>query len=193
MRTLRLAARLLEALFLRLPPEIRAHPGTYFGIGGVILLLDLVTGIQLQVSLLLFFPVALCSWYCGRGSGFTLAVVLSLGRLLIALYAEANIPLLYFLANTAIRLGVLSGIALLTVRAREALQLQERVRILEGILPMCSFCKNIRDEGGRWTRVESYISDRSTAQFSHGVCPDCARQHYGIDLNPGSEGQRTSG
>ncbi len=53
-----------------------------------------------------------------------------------------------------------------------------RIRKLEGILPICAHCKRIRDESGKWTQVERYISERSEAAFSHGVCPDCAREYY---------------
>jgi len=48
-----------------------------------------------------------------------------------------------------------------------------RVRQLHGLLPICSYCKKIRDDRNYWQQVESYISSHSDAQFSHGVCPDC--------------------
>lgn len=49
---------------------------------------------------------------------------------------------------------------------------------LHGLLPICAHCKKIRDDQGYWQRVEAYISSRSAATFSHGVCPDCIREHY---------------
>lgn len=48
-----------------------------------------------------------------------------------------------------------------------------QVRQLQGILPICGYCKNIRDDGDYWQRVESYISKHSEAKFSHAICPDC--------------------
>lgn len=54
----------------------------------------------------------------------------------------------------------------------------EHIRRLEGILPICSHCKKIRDEAGEWTQLERYIMMHSGAQFSHGVCPQCAQQFY---------------
>jgi PAS domain S-box-containing protein len=60
-------------------------------------------------------------------------------------------------------------------------ELQEalaKVEQLEGILPICSFCKKIRDEDGKWQVMETYIGTRSRVEFSHGFCPDCARKHY---------------
>jgi DNA-binding response OmpR family regulator len=62
--------------------------------------------------------------------------------------------------------------------AERIVQLTERVRTLEGILPMCAYCRRIRDERGRYQGLEEYVSDKTPAQFSHGVCPDCAKKHF---------------
>lgn len=53
-----------------------------------------------------------------------------------------------------------------------------RIKYLEGIVPICSFCKKIR-HGEDWKSLEEYISSHSEALFSHGVCPECAKKHYG--------------
>lgn len=52
------------------------------------------------------------------------------------------------------------------------------VKVLRGMLPICSICKNIRDDKGYWKRIESYIQQHSEAEFSHSICPDCAKKHY---------------
>jgi GAF domain-containing protein len=52
-------------------------------------------------------------------------------------------------------------------------QQQKLMKTLRGILPICGGCKRIRDESGYWHPLEEYISARSNADFSHGVCPDC--------------------
>jgi sigma-B regulation protein RsbU (phosphoserine phosphatase) len=57
--------------------------------------------------------------------------------------------------------------------AERVLSLQAEVKQLEGLLPICSYCKKIRDEGEAWVRLESYIEQRTDAEFSHGICPDC--------------------
>ncbi|MBA3029654.1 MAG: hypothetical protein FP816_12735, partial [Desulfobacteraceae bacterium] len=46
------------------------------------------------------------------------------------------------------------------------------------ILPICSFCKKIRDDKGYWEQVEVYVGDHSHADFSHSICPDCMRINY---------------
>ena len=48
---------------------------------------------------------------------------------------------------------------------------------LQGVLPICSYCKSIRDEANCWQQVENYISSHSAARFSHGICPDCYAQN----------------
>jgi CheY-like chemotaxis protein len=61
----------------------------------------------------------------------------------------------------------------LGVRVRELEDALGRVQQLQGLLPMCSYCKSIRDDKDYWHRVEEYISDHSGAQLSHGICPNC--------------------
>ncbi|HEY5652952.1 MAG TPA: hypothetical protein VIR63_01110 [Pontiella sp.] len=61
----------------------------------------------------------------------------------------------------------------------------EEIKILKGFLPTCASCRKIRDEQGDWKDIESYISQHSEAQFSHGICPECAKKIYpGIDVYP---------
>ncbi len=52
------------------------------------------------------------------------------------------------------------------------------IKTLHGILPICSSCKKIRDDKGFWTRIEAYISEHTDAEFSHGICSECAEKLY---------------
>jgi DNA-binding response OmpR family regulator len=54
----------------------------------------------------------------------------------------------------------------------------EHIKTLQGILPICSFCKKIRNDKGYWDQVETYVTNHSNAEFSHGICPDCMKKHY---------------
>ena len=56
-------------------------------------------------------------------------------------------------------------------------KLYQRIRILEGFLPICANCKKIRHEEN-WDQVEKYITEHSLAQFSHSICPDCMKKLY---------------
>ncbi len=55
---------------------------------------------------------------------------------------------------------------------------EKEIKILEGVLPICSHCKKIRSEAGEWKELEDYISQNSEADFSHGVCKECLVRHY---------------
>lgn len=63
------------------------------------------------------------------------------------------------------------------VRARAEAS-EKRAKRLEGFLPICSYCKRIRDKNDQWHVLESYIEERSTAEFSHGICPDCMKKYH---------------
>lgn len=60
------------------------------------------------------------------------------------------------------------------------------VRALSGMLPICAHCKRIRDDRGHWNQIESYIRQHSEAEFSHGICPDCMKEHYAEHMDPAS-------
>lgn len=66
------------------------------------------------------------------------------------------------------------------------------VKTLSGLLPICASCKKIRDDSGFWQRLEKYIRDRSHADFSHSICPDCARKLVDDYANPHSDQTATS-
>ena len=57
-------------------------------------------------------------------------------------------------------------------------KLYKRIRVLEGFIPICANCKKIRKTEDQWEQMEKYITQHSLAQFSHSICPDCARQLY---------------
>jgi PAS domain S-box-containing protein len=54
----------------------------------------------------------------------------------------------------------------------------DNIKTLKGLLPICANCKKIRDDSGYWNQIEAYIRDRSDAEFSHSICPDCAEKLY---------------
>jgi PAS domain S-box-containing protein len=53
-----------------------------------------------------------------------------------------------------------------------------QIKILEGTIPICMHCKKIRDDQNSWNQLEKYITEHSEAMFSHGLCPECAKEHY---------------
>jgi hypothetical protein len=64
---------------------------------------------------------------------------------------------------------------LLISELREA---AENIKVLRGLLPICSYCKKIRNDQGYWQQLEGYVSEHSEAAFSHGICPSCLKEHH---------------
>ena len=67
-------------------------------------------------------------------------------------------------------------------RVKELEEAMANVKQLQGLLPICCYCKKIRDDGNYWHRVESYITGHANVRFSHGICPDCSEK-LKADLN----------
>jgi DNA-binding response OmpR family regulator len=65
----------------------------------------------------------------------------------------------------------------LGTRVNELQQALSNVRALSGLLPICAYCKRIRDDKDYWRQIESYLAERSDARFSHGICPECLEKH----------------
>jgi DNA-binding response OmpR family regulator len=98
-----------------------------------------------------------------------------------------------------LRARLQAGIRIVTLQAALALRVREleeaigRVRTLQGLLPICSYCKRVRNDGDYWQQVESYISDHSDARFSHGICPDCYESVVRPQLESLSPTERKTG
>ena len=160
-----------------LPSSGRVHPAVWLTMALGILGLDLLTGPYIQVAILGVFPVAIATWSHGRLWGSALAIALPLVRLPFFYYIW-HVPSSWALefADTAVDVVVLLALAqMIDYIARQ----RRELHVLEGMLPICGFCKRIRDESGEWLQLERYIADHSEAQFSHTFCTECGRKHYG--------------
>jgi len=143
--------------------------------------LDIITGPYILFPIMFVIPVYFAAWHLGRWPGIGFAFMLVGSRFVIAMTIESELmPAWAAALNACIRLLVLVGLSLLIdTLARQKRSLADRVQALEGILPICSYCKKIRRPDGTWEQIEVYIRDRSTAEFSHGLCETCAHEHYG--------------
>ena len=72
--------------------------------------------------------------------------------------------------------------AALAERVRELEDALTRVKQLQGLLPICSYCKKVRDDRNYWQQVETYIEGHSDAQFTHGICPECREKYVEPEL-----------
>ena len=93
----------------------------------------------------------------------------------------------YNVEELQVRVGVgCRVVEMQTAMARQIKDLQSamaQVKTLQGFLPICTYCKKIRNDKQYWQQVESYISEHSTTRFSHAICPDCYKNHVqpGLD------------
>jgi ligand-binding sensor domain-containing protein len=105
----------------------------------------------------------------------------------------------YALALLLLALAIVA-VPLLRVRQlrRRARELDKRVqeavgelKVLSGLLPICAWCKKIRDDGGYWSQIEAYLGARTDAKFTHGICPECRKRMLtdenfgGVSRGPG--------
>jgi hypothetical protein len=94
----------------------------------------------------------------------------SLTTLLLAALVDERSAAMEALHETREKLRLEEEKAQLAAQLREA---EADIHTLEGLIPICSYCKKIRDDTGYWDRVESFLKARTKADFTHGICPEC--------------------
>lgn len=163
------------------------YPWRLLGIPLTILvaLLDYYTGDELNVTLLYLAPIALASWKLGRREAIFVAAVSAMAWFVgdhLFLRQTTNLWIPFW--NMVGLFGFFVTVVLILFSLRKAFTAQQqliaeledalsRVRTLSGLLPICSWCKKVRDDRGYWRAVEAYIEEHSQAEFTHGICPDC--------------------
>ena len=170
-----------------LPPLVRVNPVWWFPATAALIALDYVVGPAAPLPVFYAVPVILASWYSGRGAGLWLALMLPVERHVLEQWVWAtSVPTDQgLLLTTMIRISTFTLLALLTFRLSEHERALARdLTVLQGLLPLCSICKSIKNASEQWESLETYLESRSSAEFSHGICPDCeqeslAYQHQG--------------
>ncbi len=145
-----------------------------------VLVLDYWTGPHIQFPLILALPVMAAAWFNGFRWGLFFALLVTAASIAFLVLWEMDWSYGEFIANGFIRLAAFVLYAyLVDLIARQNRELQKEIKILQGILPICSYCKRIRDDDNNWSQMEVYITRNSEASFTHGICPDCARKYFG--------------
>lgn len=144
-----------------------------------VLALDFATGRNIQFPVLYILPTAMAAWRNRRVEGYLFATGLPIARVMFHFPWHETGTLGIALVNCLIRTSVLCTFVYLIDRvATQSHRLRRRVGMLEGVLPICAWCKRIRNDEGLYESLEEYISRRSEACFSHGICPDCGQKLY---------------
>jgi hypothetical protein len=148
---------------------------------------------MIHVHALFIIPVLFASYASGRYWGFVFAVGMPLAHGIILQQSGINPDASQIYLGMATHIATLALVAELvhrvTAQKRELLE-QKRaladslaeaktsIKILRGLLPICSGCKSIREDNGYWKRIEDYLQVHSELEFSHGICPDCVEKLY---------------
>jgi hypothetical protein len=161
-------------------PVGRINAGWWVLAGVLVLAADYFVGVDSQFPMLYAIPVALAAWYSDRWPAVALAIAVPVFHIGFVLTVMGGTESAMLLATmTAARGVVILIMALWFARlAKHERQLLRYVVKLEGLLPICSVCKSIRNEAGAWEPLETFISSRSDADFTHGLCPNCVAHHY---------------
>jgi hypothetical protein len=111
---------------------------------------------------------------------FSLFLFLTLGNEIIDIphYVFHDAPTLYSQRTGEIMIELSIFFIVMVIQIALLKNLYKRIRLLEGFLPICANCKKIKNTEDQWEQIEQYITKHSLAQFSHSICPDCARQLY---------------
>lgn len=163
-----------------------------------ILLVDEVAPAEVEFSAFYLLPVIFLAWSRGTREGLAMGLLagavwyghdVQTGRLhaseWLRLWDEVNHLLSYLLAAWVV--GALRRQVLVQQGLNQQLSAaMAEVRELEGLLPVCAWCHNIRDDEGRWHTMEVFLSTRTKASTTHGICPNCSRNMLaGEDLGGG--------
>ena len=145
-----------------------------------VLVADYLSGPVVHFPILFLIPLVLVAWAGNRRLSLVLAVMMALIRLGFVWVWKEPLPLSAEIVNTIINMTVFALFAVLVdAVAKHQREMVAEVRVLEGLLPICAFCKKIRNDDQQWESLEGFISKRSEATFSHGFCPECGAKHYG--------------
>ena len=157
---------------------------------------DYRTDFDFDLFLFYALPVAVTAWGAGR------VAAVGMGALAFATWFCANLlwvnpygSVFYLAWNTALRCGWLLIVALAVARIRADLghaqalnaQLGEalgQIKQLRGLLPICAWCKKIRNDSGYWEQLEAYLAKHADVTFTHGICPGCKTRQLGAVRPP---------
>lgn len=154
----------------------KLSPLAWLGLTLLVVTGDYLTGPFIEFPILFIFPVALAAWYNGRRWGLALAVLAPLAHLYFLTVWTVPWTMVEGSINITIQMIVLGALAWLVDQVARQ---RREIRVLQGLLSICSVCKKVRAQDNTWETLERYLTAHSEAEFSHGLCPTCLREHYG--------------
>lgn len=146
----------------------------------LLLAVDFYTGPHIRCPITFLIPIGLAAWFLSSWIAIGLGVVLTIVQFTLRYeLSGSHATLGVEIINALIRLAVLVAAAITMGRLRTLHDvLLSRIEVLVGVLPICSYCKSVRSQNGKWEPLEEFIATHTTAKCSHGICEQCATTHY---------------
>lgn len=173
-----------EGPLSRQAQQTKISPIYWFVLSFVVAAIDYITGPYIRFPILYIIPIFMASWFNGLRWGLVLSCCFPLVRIVFRFLWTVPWGIGETILNAAMYIIIFSFLAFLIVHEKERRSLLKEVRVLRGLLPICSFCKRIRNQDNNWEPLENYITGHSEAEFTHSFCPECAKEHYGVSLPP---------
>ncbi len=156
---------------------------------GVVGGLDHFSGVEIVVNFLYLIPVFVVSWRLGRGPGIVMSSCCAVVCSWMDWIGRPGLSSWVAMWNVAGDFGVFALFAVAVTRISKDLNEQRRlnaelqaamsqVKTLTGLLPICAWCKKIRDQSGNWRRFEEYLSSHAEVDFTHSICPECREKFH---------------
>ncbi len=147
------------------------------------------TGIIGSVAPFYLLPIGIVALRANRSAGVVTGLICSVVWTILDFRYAGKISYWPEAWNILMRAGIFVMFALALARIKydilkeirlngELQAAMAEVKQLSGLLPICAWCKRIRDDDGNWESVENYITVHSDADFTHGICPDCAKRYH---------------
>lgn len=162
-----------------------AHKTLYIACGFtiiIIFIIDLAIPLGVAGGVPYITVILLSLWSPSHKSTFLIAMVCSVLTVYGFFYSPPGGEMWKVLFNRGLALYAIWVTAILTDQRKTLEEKREKavkhIKILRGLLPICASCKMIRDDQGYWNQIETYIKDRTEADFSHSICPECSKRLY---------------
>ena len=152
--------------------------------------LDLALGLKVRFGPFYAVPILLAGWYLGRAWGVLSALVSGVLWHALEMAVLHKYPVLAFRhwAYWDLFSGILAFLAIACAASwsralfdreqalnRDLQRANDQVKALEGLLPICAWCRKVRDDQGSWDKIEDYLAKNTNTTWTHGICPDCAK------------------
>ncbi len=156
---------------------------------GAVGALDYLTGVEVVVNFLYIIPIVIITRRLGLNRGLLISFFGALVCAAVDWIGRPSLSVWLALWNVAGDFAIFAALAVTLARIGRDLAEQKRlnkelqealaqVKTLSGLLPICAWCKKIRDTSGDWHRLEEYITAHAEVDFTHSICPECREKFH---------------